>query len=410
MSDAGVFVAAALVWAAFGYKLHHLHHLRHRSSDADADADGAQALRALVILLGLLGGVFTLLPSAVGTAIDGVAGISGIGRLAANLLAMATCLAVLAWLLYLSRPAPEARAHLVVHGRILAVFVAAVLMLFAVDHPPVTPDREFGGAHMYLVLAYLAYAEVGLVLLSWRYAAMVEAPLLRIGLRTVAVANVVGLLWVLTEVSYQVEADLRVGFVGPPAVSRSLYTAAAILFVVGMTLPAWGPWIGLESLWWRVTRRRATRRLRLLWTTVTRACPGVVLDRELLAASPVGERLAAERLPVEIYDAWFVLRYYLDAADVELIDGRATRLGADRDALVAAARVAVAVHRKDTAIGPPSRPVPVIEQFGRGTNRTLVAEVRFLCAVSDALRSRFVRDVLAASRPRPVARMPEVAG
>jgi len=36
-----------------------------------------------------------------------------------------------------------------------------------------------------------------------------------------------------------------------------------------------------------------------------------------------------------------------------------------------------------------------VENLGTGANKTLVADVRFLCDVSKNLRSRFVRDVLA---------------
>ena len=387
MGDTGVFVAAVLAWAGFGYKLRHL---RQRPSD-----QGTPALRALVVLLGLLAGVFTLLPRAVGAPIDALAGVPGTGRLLANILAMVTCLAVLGWLLHLSRPAPAARAQLAMHARVLVVFIASVLALFAADHPPVTPDREFAGAHMYLVLAYLGYAEVGLVQLSWRYGARLEAPLLSLGLRIVAVANVVGLLFVLTELVYLVEWDLGLDFYGSPTVSRPLYVAAAILFVIGLTLPAWGPWLGLEKAWWRATRYHATRRLRPLWSDVTRACPGVVLDRDLLAASPFGERLAAERLPVEIYDGWLQLRYYLEQGDIVLIDEMAARRSRTRGPAVAAAWLAAALHRRAVAAGPPARTVPVVEYLGSGTSRTLVADVRFLCAVSKDLRSRFVRDVLA---------------
>ena len=389
-NDAVVFVAAALAWAAFLYKLRHL---RQR-----AMAPGASALRALVVVLGLLACVFTLLPQSIGVRIDGAAGLSGLTRLICNMLAMVTCLQILGWLLYLSRPERQARTRLVLHARILGVVLVAVVALFALDHPPVVPEREFDGAHTYLFLAYLAYVQFALVSLSMRYASMVEPPMMRLGLRLVSAAITLGLGFVAIQLIYLLEADVGLELYGSPTVIRPIYTTAALLFVVGMTLPAWGPWVGLEVLWWRVTRWHATYRLRPLWTVVTEACPGIVLDRAFLAASPYGERIAAERLPVEIHDGWLQLRSHLTWDDAKLVDQLARQRGirnADTSAPVAAARLMVAIHRKSAADGPPPVSVPPVEFLGTGVSKTLVAEVRFLCGVSKNLRSRFVRDALA---------------
>ena len=384
-SDLVVLAAAVLALVGCLYKLHHL---RQRAAEP-----GTPALRALVVVLGLLAGVFLLTPRLVAAPVDAALGLSGSTRLAANVLAMVTCLAVLGWLLYLSRPREEARARLVLHARVLAAVVIAILFLFALDHPPVTTEREFTGVYTYLFLVYLGYVEVALVCLSWRYAARVEAPLMRLGLRIVSVANVLGLMFLVTEFLYLLEHQLSIEVYGSPTVGRPMYTAAAILFVLGMTLPAWGPRVGLEALWWHVTRRRAARRLRPLWTVVTRAYPGVVLDREFLAASPYGGRLAAERLPVEVHDGWLQLRSHLTPGDVHLIDHLAVRRGLD-DADVAAARLMVAIHRKDSADGSAPGAEPPVEHLGTGASKTLVADVRFICDVSKNLRSHFVRDVL----------------
>ncbi len=146
-------------------------------------------------------------------------------------------------------------------------------------------------------------------------------------------------------------------------------------------------------LWWRVTRSLATRRLQMLWTVVTTACPSVVLNRELLAASAHGQRLAAERLPVEIHDGWLYLRYYLTEAHVAVVDDPSRRSGCD-NATVAATHLMLAIQHKNL---PGARPTaaPPVEHLGTSEHKTLVAEVRFLCEVSKKLRSRFVRDVLA---------------
>jgi hypothetical protein len=128
---------------------------------------------------------------------------------------------------------------------------------------------------------------------------------------------------------------------------------------------------------------------------VTGAYPGVVLDRDLLAASPHGGRLVAERIPVEIHDGWLQLRQYLTAADVERIDRLADErgLGAGvQAASVAAARLGVAISRAGIGTRQHTGASPV-EHLGSGAS-TLVAEVRFLCEVSRRLRSSFVRDAV----------------
>ncbi len=383
-SDIGVFVAAALAWAAFFYKLRHL---RQRAAEP-----GAIALRALVVLLGLMAFMFLLLPQAIAEPLDTLVGLSGAVRLIANMLAMVTSLAVMAWLLYLSNPEEEARARLKVHSRVLAVMLLAVVVIFAFDHPPVTPDREFAGAHMHLFILYLGYVEFKLVVLSWRYASMVQAPLLRLGQRTVAVAIVFGLVFLLIELIYLIESDLGTDFYGSPAMSRSFYLTAAALLVIGLTVPAWGPRIGFETAWWRVTRWHAARRMRPLWTIVTGSCPSVVLDRTLLAASPHGKRLMAERLPVEILDGWLLLRSYLTDSDVADVARLAQERGAD-SAAVAAAYVLIAVRRRSA--GAEASGMPPVEHLGAETGRTLVDDARFLCAVAKALRSPFIRAALA---------------
>jgi len=389
-SDVGVLVAAAVCWAGFAYKLRHL---RYRAAEA-----GGAALRALVVVLGLSASLATLSSQLVARRLDSLIGVSGVTRFAANLVSMCTCLAIIGWLLYLSRPGVEARSRLLVHLRVLGVVVALSAVLFVYDHPPVSPAREFAGVHTYLFLLYVTYGVSAQVGLSWRYASAVDAPMLRLGLRTVSVSNLLGLGCGAIALLYLLDRDLNLQLPGSTEAFAPLYALASVLFVVGMTLPAWGPRVGLEAVWWRMTRRRAAKGLRQLWNVVTDAYPGVVLERELLAASPYGERLVAERLPVEIHDGWLQLRYYVAREDAKLAHSLAVRRNVksdDRAALVAAALLMVAVQRRKRSSGSPPTATPPMENLGTGANTTLVADVRFLCDVSKNLRSRFVRDVLA---------------
>jgi hypothetical protein len=393
--DTAVLAAAAGAWFGFAYKLHHL---RQRP-----EGPGRSALVALVFVLFFLAGTFTLTPFVVGRLIDSVVGLPGFTRFVANLLSMSNCLAILGWLLFLTRSEDQARNRMKVNAWILAVVMLGVVVLYALDHPPVTEGKEFAGVYNYLFLLYVSYAVAALVGLAWRYASMAEAPMLRIGQRMVSIACALGLVFMATTVTYLADADLDLNLPGSPEIARPAYTVAAVLFVIGLTLPAWGPRVGLESLWWRVARWHATRRLERLWRVVTDACPGVVLDREFLAASPYGKRLAAERLPVEIHDGWLHLRYYLLPSDVTLIDqlagDRRLRDG-DRDSHVAAARLLVATWRASRAGSDAPPAAPPVEHLGSIASKTLVGEARFLCTVSKRLHSGFVGDAVAAVKAR----------
>jgi ABC-type Co2+ transport system permease subunit len=386
-SDLGTLIVAALCWCAFAYKLRHL---RRRASDPCS-----APLRALVWVLGQSAALATLTPKMVGAVLDGLLAISGATRLVANILSMGTCLAIVAWLFYLSLSERDARAHLTAHVRVFTVVLAVVLVLFALHHPPLTADREFAGAYNYVFLLYVTYAVTSQIRICWRFASVVDAPLLRLGLRIVSVSNVLGLVTISVALGYLLDADLDLDLPGSAKLFIPMYAVSSVLFVIGMTLPAWGPRVGLEAFWWTISRRRAMRRLGLLWSVVTEAYPGVVLDRTLLAVSSHGERLAAERMPVEIHDGWLHLRYYLTAQDIDKVCQLADqqRVGNhDRDALLTAAYVMLAVRRKSNGADPAVVVAP-LGSLGAGSD-TLLADVRFLCDVSKRLQAPFVRDAV----------------
>jgi len=272
VSDAGVLVAAVLAWAAFVYKLRHL---RQRAA-----GPGAPALRALVTVLGLSAILAVLSARMVAVALDSMLGITALTRLAANVASMGTCLAIVAWLLFLSRPEAQARARLGLHVRVFTVVVVAVVVLFCFDHPPVGSDNEFAGAYTYPFLLYVYYGVAAQVGLAWRYASVADVPLLRLGLRTVSFSNVLGLGAITIAFGSVVGDDLHLGLPSSSTLFKSVYAVGSTLFVLGMTLPAWGPRVGLESLWWRVMRWSASRRLRPLWAIVTESCPGRSRSRD----------------------------------------------------------------------------------------------------------------------------------
>ena len=395
MRDIAVLAMAAGFWVGFAYKLRHL---RQRSS-----GPGGPALGALVVLLGTLAWSIMLGAPVVSRLVDPVVGLPGITRLVANVVSMATCVALREWMLHLSRPG-DATARIAVHRRRLVPAVVLVLVLYVLDHPPVTAEREFAGLYTYVFLLYVLGTASPVAIMFWEYARKVDSPMMRLGLRMAGMGMCISLAGLATGIANMLEVDLTVDLPGSPTITKLVYSTGSVLFVSGLVLPAVGPRIGLEALWWRGARWWAARRLRRLWCAVTTACPGVVLDRALLAASPYGDRLLAERLPVEIYDGWLELRHYLRANDVTLVDrfvppGRSRH----RPARLAAAYLALAMKRKFDGAGQVVG-APVIRHFPVPESPTLLGDVRFLCDVSRQLQSRAVRQLVSANAGSVVLR------
>lgn len=387
--DIAVFAVASAFWVGFAYKARHL---RQRAS-----GPGGPALRALVVLLGTMAASVTLGAPVISAVVDPAVGMPGVTRLVANLLSLGTCLALREWLLHLSRP-DDAVRQIAFHRRFFVPIVALILGLYAFDHPPVTAEQEFAGAYTYVYLLYVL-ATAPVAAMYWDYARKVDLPMMRLGLRLAGTGTGIGLSGIGLVLLYMLEADLGLSLPGTPTTAKIMYSTGSAVFVLGIILPAVGPRLGLDVVWFRAYRRRAARQLRFLWSAVTTACPGVVLDRGLLAVSPYRDRLLVERLPVEIYDGWLELRHYLRTSDVDLVNRLSTHgRGRDRDrsARVAAAYVAIAIERKSKGESP-TPAGPVVEHFGQSRSSSLHADVRFLCDVSAQLGSTAVRRICLAT-------------
>ncbi|MFC0528191.1 MAB_1171c family putative transporter [Phytohabitans kaempferiae] len=332
---------AAVAWIGLAVKLRDLRRGRNPSRVAVCGA------------LALLASTFTVSTPAVWSWLDRTTGVANLAALWAHLCVVAFSgtvqLLVLWWVNPPEAARPRARARLV----LLAVTAVAMVALFLAAGPtePRTTDfvatyagRPVFAAYLLVYLAAFALGMVDVVRLCWPYSRLAGRSWLRRGLRTTAVGAASGLLYAAVRVAdvigAQMGADVRRWEpIAPPAASLG-----ALLVILGLTMPAWGPRLSEFRGWLR--RRRQYRQLQPLWADLHRLMPQIALEPP--ATTPLGDldRRLYRRV-IELYDGSLALRPYLDEAAA----GRAGRIGArlglradDLAAVMEAARLRGAVH------------------------------------------------------------------
>jgi hypothetical protein len=270
------------------------------------------------------------------------------------------------FLLYLTHDRTSAKRRVQKRVVGLAVILLAIVVIviatprsFDVSDPHVSSGDyyrlPFSGAFLYPYLAYLALSLTQLATLQIRYARMTARPLLRFGLRLITAASLWGLGYVAAKLASIAAANFWLGLL--PAfdlIVLTSFTMSIILFLVGSTLPSWGPLIGLDRLWAWWSALREIRRLRPLWTAMHNVLPEIAL---LLPSSGVGGALTTTRdasirrtrLAVEILDGYAMLRPWMSSSAMDL----ARRLGQEKgldgrdlDAAVEAVVVAKALQAR----------------------------------------------------------------
>ena len=308
MDDTIRFVAPALAWAAVVYRFR-----------PTWRRPASEATRALWRSLLLFAAATTVLIPSVYLAIDITTGVPNLARVFAHVLVILASWSSLAFLTHFTLSADRATSK-VRQALWLALVVCAVLTtLFIAAHPTNEEARSFTDlyagsplidAYRLTFLAYVAVTLVTVVRLSWRYRRVSGSrPALQLGLTLVAVGGAIGLGYVAHGVLYLLGQRLGFGYpVSEVTASTVLGAVSVSLVVIGTTLPAWGPRIGLERAAQWFATRTACRRLYPLWRDVCRAAPDVVLQ-------PV---------PASLMDALAVrnLRFRLYRRVIEIRDGR----------------------------------------------------------------------------------------
>lgn len=291
---------------------------------------------------------------------------------------------------------------------LLGVVVGVVVALFLLARA--AGQEVFGSVRLgplalvarLVILVYIGAITIQQVRLSMRYAARSNRPALSLGLRFMALGGVVGTATVVHQI---VEVWLRfAGFASPIPMDGRLIREALILtattcIVVGFTMPAWGPSVGVPAAYRWCQRYLAYRRLYPLWSAVYRAVPQIALDPP---ASSLGDATRVTdvtyhlcRRLIEIRDGWLELRRYVDPRvdSLALATARQAGLGAaDEVAFVEAVRLASALQAQHAGGQPCRQSEP--ESVASGA-ADVDGEAAFLCRVAHFGGSRLLRRTLA---------------
>lgn len=319
-AQAALDAVTGLAWLVVAYKLPAL---RRRPDDP---ARRYNWLTLLLIALAL-----TVLLPAVYLTIDRLSGVSNLARLLGDGCGLGASWAAQGLLFHLNYPAGEATTRTRTIGLVLGVALLLMAGCFALASLP-EEALDFTGRYQHTPfifeyrLVFLASLGLGMgnaARLFWRYAGLAARPTLRLGLRLSAVAAGLGLVYVANEALRSGAA--RFGVTNPvpsPGVaSQSLLAAFISAGLVGATVSAWGPRLGLDAFGPWLRAYRSLNRLYPLWFDLYQVNPDIALDPptsrfdDLLTWRRVGFRLY--RRVVEIRDGWLLLRPYMDAGATE---------------------------------------------------------------------------------------------
>lgn len=346
-----------LVWAAVLYKLSAL--LR---------APREPTLRFYWLTLFALALSLTTLLSPIYLAVDRFLGIPNLARLLAHSLMLISGWSAQMLLLHLNHP----DALIQPRGRREGWFLVGTLALMAglfwlADVPEESTDftsryaeTRFVPEYRLVLLTYLGHMLANAARLSWRYARLtISRPSLHLGLSMVAIGATVGLGYVAHGALYLATRRLDIPYPlgNEEAISEMLLAGCVGLIVIGSTMPAWGPRLGIPALHQWVVRYRAYRRLYPLWHDLCLANPEIALlppsgdFSDTLAIRSLGFRLY--RRIVEIRDGHLALRPYFDpriTVHVNVLCKEARVEGEEADAVLEAVSIAVAIRAKERGI------------------------------------------------------------
>jgi len=292
---------------------------------------------------------------------------------------------------------PDARHRLMVRRRArwlvaTLILVGALFLAGKLQGQDAFMAATLGNAPFVLrliVLAYFGMTVVDIARLAWRYAAMTDRPALALGLRMITWGTLVGVLVIVHELA-QVSARYF-GFEYPSGFDRQvvrevLITLAGVPWAIGITMPAWGPQLGIPGLYRWFARYNAYRQLYPLWRSLADALPTIALDpprsivADALRVRDLGYLLC--RRVIEIRDARLLLRPYLEPRIGVLAHDAAQAASvpaADIPALVEATRLAAALQAR--ARGDAPRPIAEADDATPGAE-DIDGEAAFLCRVA----------------------------
>lgn len=283
--------------------------------------------RNLWLTFVFLAAAITVLLPPVYLGIDHVTTIANLSRLLSNGLTLLACWALQAFLSHVSGAARNNRGEVRRNGWLLVGALIIMTALFLTAPVPVESldfIQRYGDAshileYRLVYLLYLGLSQVTLTRLAWRYAQVAESPSLRLGLRIWSFTGAIALAYVANDGLYLIFRRLGLAYPihNPAALDQVLVALALSIGAVGVTMPSWGPRVGIPRLYRWMNDYRSLRRLYPLWFDLCQSNPDIALIPppgvlgDVLDVRDVGFRLY--RRTVEIRDGWLALRPYFSA-------------------------------------------------------------------------------------------------
>jgi hypothetical protein len=247
-------------------------------------------------------------------------------------------------------------------------------------------DRTVGAAYL---LLYTTMFGLGLLMtarLCWQCAKRTQGRRLRLSLRMTAAGAVVYLVHPLSR-AFSIVAE-RIGLdpLRWEAVSWLTIGVGTLLFVGGLTLPAWAQLWSRAASW--LESYRTYRKIRPLWSALYQALPEIALEP---AGSPlINIRYRLYRTVIEIRDGWRALGPSPDPESAWQAAGRgraAGRSGVALSAFVEAQQLKAAIET--TRAGRARKPgAPSIPVQGTHAGENFSGELAWLSKVAE----EFARD------------------
>lgn len=238
--------------------------------------------------------------------------------------------------------------------------------------------------HSVLYLICLGWWMVHLAVAATRYGRIVARPLLAAGTRLIAGGVLAGLAYIAAKLAAMIAASAGTSTVVLDQVVLMLYVVAILAMLIGGTVPAWGPRIGVDRLLDSLLARRDCRRLRPLWQIMYDVVPQIALRPR-----PVQPGLRRIRLAVEILDGYVLLSPWMSARTEQKVRRHAEGRR-DPEAVVAAKMLTLAIARKRAGRPPVDDPVAIRSFVEPQEHTDAAAQVQWLARIARAMRRHSV--------------------
>ncbi|MFD7164282.1 MAB_1171c family putative transporter [Streptomyces violascens] len=241
----------------------------------------------------------------------------------------------------------------------LAVVLIAMIVLFtAASSEHEDPNdfavnkAQFTPAYLMIYLIAFAANQIDLSIMCWRHSKVAPSPWLRRGLLFNAVTLPFSLIYAGCRMADVVAGQYGTSGAAWEPVAEFAVAASAVCRTIGWTLPDWGA--TLSAAWQQVVERRAYRELEPLHQAVTAEAAVHPMPQGI--KTDIGARLY--RRLMDIRDAQWALRQWMEPQVTTETERRCDAVGltgTDRAAVIEAAQLKFAIHRKRQGVEPSGR-------------------------------------------------------